>query len=229
MYVDSQDVKDINLSAKAKTHFLSHTEPHEACFLHLSLSENNLQLQYANYTYCQLKKHIKWKKEHWKEKINLWRCKCKTGPGAVSKSGWFTCGLLSVFKHVSNGYMAQLAVFISAPDLRQLIRSHVLKQTVKTVETKAQSSQITLPVQYWQHDCVQPQSIPDPPISKRSAVRQKAQLNKLGALRWQTGTHYHFRIPSSPWIEDCEQLEPEFHLIQFKAWTINRHMQGLRA
>lgn len=41
---------------------------------------------------------------------------------------------VSVSEHVLNGYMAQmnLAVLISVPDQRQLIRNHVLEQTVKT-------------------------------------------------------------------------------------------------
>lgn len=76
---------------------------------------------------------------------------------------------------------AELAVLIFVPDLWWLIRSHMLEQTVKTVETKGQSPQIKSNLHHitknrilYSHN-TSPQI---PPVGKRSAVCQKAQAVK---------------------------------------------------
>lgn len=108
------------------------------------------------------------------------------------------CVCVRAFEHVLNAFMAQLnlSALISVPNLRQLIRSHVLEQTLKTAGTKEKHTNQAKPAKTkLKTGLKQPQSTPSispsPAFRKRSAVRQKAVKQTGGdrmALLSRAGT-----------------------------------------
>lgn len=74
-------------------------------------------------------------------------------------------------------------MLISAPDLRQLIRSHVLEQTVKTVETKSQPTNQVDPASTGPKTgfgTVTTHPLKLPPLARaRQSGKRRRQLNKL--------------------------------------------------
>lgn len=92
------------------------------------------------------------------------------------------CVCVRAFEHVLNAFMAQLnlSALISVPNLRQLIRSHVLEQTLKTAGTKEkQTNQAKPDKTKLKTGLKQPQSTPS--ISPLPSFSQKVGRQAKGS------------------------------------------------